>query len=65
MTEEQEQKLEAMSLTPKEESIVRQIVDLLTEEQRDKQGQFADESKINTSAGAKLRYLDSEGFLKP
>lgn len=63
MTNEQEAKLQAMNLTTREAEVVREIVHILTAEQREKHGEFADEEVINSAAGATLRYLESEGFL--
>lgn len=44
-------------------AIATQIAEILMDEQRERQGEFADEERLKAGAAARLRYLVGEGFL--
>lgn len=63
MSPEREARLKAMNLPGRVESLTRELVDLLTEEQRNMKGEFADQSVLDESARARLKYFITEGFI--
>lgn len=66
MTNEQEKRLDQiaiqMNLSERERKLTRQIVDLVTEDAKDKHGEFALGQVIQSSAVASVKYLETEGF---